>query len=304
MSRIPGLDSLPAPAELLDKIAAAGWTAYVAIGLIAGGGALALVLAAVTSDSALRKRLAGYEVSLDQELRFLLSRTSGATVLRIQAAIIAAIVVAAFLLDDPFLLLLSPLVAGAPLVVLRRRRDRRVLALELQLDGWLIVLANALRAAPSLGEALATSAGLTRSPTSDEIDLVLKEVRLGSPIDQALLHMGARVKSRLLWGAIATLLVARQTGGDVSRILEESAATLREMARLEGVVRAKTADARVQAYVLAGMPFALLAAVNFIDPTWLSALASSALGYLIMGAAGALWVLGFLSARKILAVDL
>jgi tight adherence protein B len=301
---IPGLDSLPAPARLLDQIAAASWTAYVAIGLIGGGGALALVLAAVTSDSALRRHLAGYEAALDQELRFLLSRTTGANILRVQAGIIAATLVGAFLLADPFLLLITPLVAGAPLVVLRRKRDRRVLALELQLDGWLIVLANALRAAPSLGEALATSAGLTRSPTSDEIDLVLKEVRLGSPIDQALLHMGARVKSRLLWGAIATLLVARQTGGDVSRILEESAATLREMARLEGVVKAKTADARVQAYVLAGMPFALLAAVNFIDPNWLNVLGSSAVGYLIMGAAGALWVLGFLSARKILAVDL
>jgi tight adherence protein B len=304
VTRLPALDELPPVSELLDRIAAAGWTAYVAIGLIAGGGSLVLVLTAVSSDSTLRRRLATYQAALDQELRFLLARTSGARLLRLQIGLVAALLVISFLLGDGFPLLLAPLVAGAPWVLLRRRRDRRVLALELQLDGWLIVLSNALRAAPSLGEALATSAVLTRAPTSEEIDLVLKEVRLGSPIDQALLHMGARVNSRLLWGAIATLLVARQTGGDVSRILEESAATLREMSRLEGVVKAKTADARAQAYVLAGMPFALLAAVHFIDPTWLDALGSSALGYLIVGAAGALWVLGFLSARKILAVDL
>ncbi|HWM84212.1 MAG TPA: type II secretion system F family protein [Kofleriaceae bacterium] len=292
--------------ELVDRAMAAshGWIAYVAILFIAAGGAATLVLAALTSDSALRRRLGRYEAALDRELKFLLHRVTGIHVIRVQAALLTGLLIVSFLLADPFILLLSPFIATVPLVVLRRRRDRRVLAIELQLDSWLIILSNALKAAPSLGEALATSATLTREPVSQELDLVLKEVRLGSPIDEALLHMGARVNSRMLWGGIATLLVARQTGGDVSRILEESAATLREMARLEGVVKAKTADARAQAYVLAAMPFALLAAVHLIDPNWLDALGSSTLGNLIIAGAGTLWVLGYLSARKILAVDL
>ena len=293
-------------AELIDRAMAAGgeWIAYAAVGLIAVGGSLGLVLMAVTSDSALRSRLVRYEAALDRRLRFLLSRTTAVRVVRVQASLLAILLLASFLARDWFLLLLAPFIAGAPIVVLRRRADRRTLAIELQLDGWLVVLSNALKAAPSLGEALATSAGLARPPMSEEVDLVLKEARLGSPIDQALFHMGDRVESRLLWGAIATLLVARQTGGDVSRILEETAGTLREMARLEGVVKTKTADARVQAYVLAGVPFGLLAAIHLIDPTWLSALGDSAMGGLIVAGAAALWVLGFLSARKILAVDL
>jgi tight adherence protein B len=291
--------------DVLERlmVSGQGWIAYVAIGLIAFGGAATLVIMAVTPDSALRIQLGRYQAALDRELRFLLLKTSGARIVRIQVALVAALLVVAFLIEDPFLLLLGPFIATIPIIVLRRRREKRVVTIELQLDGWLMVLSNALKAAPSLGEALATSASLSRAPMAEEIDLVLKEVRLGSPIDKALLHMAARVNSRTLWGAVATLLVSRQTGGDVSRILEESADALREMSRLEGVVKAKTADGRMQAYVLAGMPFALLAAIHFIDPTWLDALGGSALGYLIIGAAGALWVLGFLSARKILAVD-
>ena len=73
---------------------------------------------------------------------------------------------------------------------------------------------------------------------------------------------------------------------------------------LEGVVKAKTADGKAQAYVLAGMPFALLAAIHMIDPHWLAALGSSATGYAGVGAASVLWIMGFLSAKKILAVDL
>jgi tight adherence protein B len=291
--------------EMIERlmVAGQGWIAYAAIALVAFGGAATLVLMAVTPDSALRVMLGRYQAAIDRELRFLLLKTTGARILKIQIAVVSVLLVTSFLLEDAFIVLLVPFVAIVPLIVLRRRRDKRVVTIELQLDGWLMVLSNALKAAPSLGEALATSASLSRAPMAEEIDLVLKEVRLGSPIDKALLVMAARVNSRTLWGAVATLLVSRQTGGDVSRILEESADALREMSRLEGVVKAKTADGRMQAYVLAGMPFALLAAIHFIDPTWLDALGGSALGYLIIGAAGALWILGFLSARKILAVD-
>jgi tight adherence protein B len=279
------------------------WIAWPAMVLIAIGGALALVLVALDHDSAIRRRLARYQATLDREIGFLLLATSGRRIAHIQLALVAAILVGAFDLESWGTLILLPIVSAAPLAVLRRRRERRIALIELQLDGWLMVLSNALKAAPSLGEALASSASLSRPPLSQEIDLVLKEVRLGSPTDRALLQMAARVDSRALWGAVATLLVARQTGGDVSRILEESAETLREMARLEGVVRAKTADGRSQAYVLSAMPFLLLGAIHFVDPNWLSALGDSALGYLVVAISAGLWMLGFLSARRILAVD-
>ena len=292
--------------EALENFVAANesWIGFAAIGLIALAGTAALMIVSLDPNSGPRRRLARYEASLDKEIGFLLYRTTGQKIARIQIAIITAVLVGAFLLDDIFFLALVPLVAVIPIAVLQRRRDKRIAAIELQLDGWLMVLSNALKAAPSLGEALATSQSLSRPPMSEEVDLVLKEVRLGNPTDQALLHMAARCNSRTLWGAVATLLVSRQTGGDVSRILEDSADTLREMARLEGVVKTKTADGRAQAYVLGVLPVFLLAAIHFVDPHWLSALGSNALGYLITIAAATLWILGFLSARRILAVDI
>lgn len=291
--------------DALEKFVAANmsWIAFAAIALVALGGTTALMIVSLDPSSGVRRRLARYEASLDKEIGFLLYRTSGQKIARVQLGIIAAVLIAAFLLDDVFVLALLPLVAFTPLAVLQRRRDKRIAAIEMQLDGWLMVLSNALKAAPSLGEALSTSQTLSRPPMSEEVDLVLKEVRLGNPTDQALLHMAARCNSRTLWGAVATLLVSRQTGGDVSRILEDSADTLREMARLEGVVKTKTADGRAQAYVLGVLPVFLLAAIHFVDPHWLSALGSNALGYLITIAAATLWILGFLSARRILAVD-
>jgi tight adherence protein B len=292
--------------DALEKFVAANesWIGFAAIGLIALAGTVALMIVSLDPTSGVRRRLGKYEASLDKEIGFLLYRTTGEKIARIQIAIVTAILVGSFLIDDIYFLALVPFVVITPIAVLQRRRDKRIAAIELQLDGWLMVLSNALKAAPSLGEALATSQSLSRPPMSEEVDLVLKEVRLGNPTDQALLHMAARCNSRTLWGAVATLLVSRQTGGDVSRILEDSADTLREMARLEGVVKTKTADGRAQAYVLGVLPVFLLAAIHFVDPHWLSALGSNALGYLITIAAATLWILGFLSARRILAVDI
>jgi tight adherence protein B len=288
----------------LDRLAGgAAWLPYLAIALIATGGAAALVLLVSSPGSPIHRSLARYQAALDGHLRFLLSPTRAVDVVRAQAILIGAVVVAALVLASPLILVLAIAIALVPYHVARHRRERRIVAIELQLDGWLMVLSNALKAAPSLGEALATSAGLTRAPMSEELDLTLKEIRLGSPLDEALLGLATRVKSRTLWGAVATLLVSRQTGGDVSRTLEESADTLREMARLEGVVRAKTADGRNQATVLSCIPFGLVLAIHLIDPSWLAPLFTSTLGYAIVAAAGALWLLGFGAARRILAVE-
>jgi tight adherence protein B len=278
------------------------WIGDVAVALAGIGGAIALVMVVTDPRSGIRRRLAAYEAALNHELGFLLSRTTGAKIIRIQLGLICSVLVGAFLLEEAMLLVPIPFIGLLPIAALKRRRDKRIAHIELQLDGWLMVLSNALKAAPSLGEALATSASLSRAPISEEVDLALKEVALGAPTDQALLHMATRVNSRTLWGAVATLLVSRQTGGDVSRILEDSADTLREMARLEGVVKAKTADGRAQAYVLGALPFVLLAAIHLVDPTWLSAL-DSPLGYVIAAISATLWALGFAAARRILAVD-
>src|SRR5690606_924 len=173
-----------------------------------------------------------------------------------------------------------------------------------QLDPWLLMLSNALKASPSLGEAFANSAKLMRPPMSQELDLALKEMKLGTPLDQAVLNMSVRIGSPSVSSALATILVGRQTGGDLPKILEESSATLREMARLEGVVRTKTAEGKTQAYVLGVIPFVLIGAIHMVDENWLKPLGETSLGFIIIGTAAILWVSAILLARRILAVDI
>jgi tight adherence protein B len=280
------------------------WLGLAGIVLLVLGAVVAALVVILDENSALRRAWSRYEAALEKECRFLLYKTTGARIARVQLFVCVGLAVGAAFFEDIVLALPIPLVAIAPLLVLRTRHEKRVVMIETQLDSWLLILANALKATPSIGEAMASSAKIVRPPIQEELDLCLKELALGTPLDQAVMNMSARINSRPVSGALATILVGRQTGGDLTRILEESAATLREMARLEGVVRTKTAEGRSQAYVLGGIPFVLIAAIYMVDPNWLKPLTETNLGYAVIGVSVALWLTAIVLARRILAVDI
>ena len=279
------------------------WMGWVGLALVGLGIAVSLTIVLSSPSSGVRMRWAQYEAELEKEVRFLLYKTTGARIARMQLAVVLGLLVSGILLEEFLLLaLLGPAVIG-PKVILAKRHEERVLKIEQQLDSWLLVLANSLKATPSLGEALGSSARLMRAPISEEVDLALKEITLGTPIDQAILGMSSRIGSLTVSGALATLLVGRQTGGDLPAILEQSAQTLREMSRLEGVVRTKTAEGKAQAYVLGGIPFVLIVAIHFVDPNWLPPLFETPLGLAILAVALTLWTAAIFLARRILTVD-
>ena len=263
-----------------------------------------IALIALDPKSSVRVRFAEDEAKLDAEVRFQLWKTSGKQIARGQLIGVAALPLVSLLLDDWFFLVLALPIAVLPSIYMQSKHEERVRHLEAMLDSWLLMLANALKASPSLGEALASSAKLMRPPFGEELDLVLKEMKLGTPLDQAMLNMSTRIKSRVISSSLATVLVGRQTGGDLPKILEQSAATLREMARLEGVVRTKTAEGKMQAIVLASIPFALLAMIHYVDNNWLVPLFNTVTGNIIVVVATALWAAAIFLARKILAVDI
>lgn len=278
-----------------------GWAGL----FLAVGGVVAFVFFIVTDEKSWpRQRFAEYEDHIEKEVRFQLWKTTGKAIARAQLGVIIAIPIVSFVINDPIWILLELPAMVGPYFYLQNQHDERLRKLEELLDSWLLMLANALKASPSLGEAISNSAKLIRPPFSEEIDLVLKEMKLGTPLDQAVLNMSRRINSRVISSSLATILVGRQTGGDLPNILETSASTLREMARLEGVVRTKTAEGKMQVIVLAVIPFALLGMIHYMDNTWLRPLVETTIGYGIIAVATALWMTALILARRILSVDI
>lgn len=244
-----------------------------------------------------------YHQQLETDLRFVRAEITATMVIALQA--VSVVVLCVLPLFEQWLApTLIPLALLLPRTLLSRARSNRIAAIDEQIDTWLVVLANALRATPSLGEAIEASARLVPQPLSHELALLLNEYSLGNPLDEALRTMAKRLRSRTVNVALGALRIARTTGGNLPETLETSAAALREIARLEGVVRTKTAEGKAQAFVIAVVPFPMIGILDYLNPGLLAPLWETLHGYALLCVAFMLWLGAIAWARKILAVDI
>lgn len=262
--------------------------------------------AAVQQAGVLPRLWARYTASLELRLRPMFILIPGKRVAYAQLLASYAILSIGLLFRLPYLLIafLIALAVFSPSFVIDSMLQKRVRAVEAQLDNFLLTLANALKTTPSLGTALEATSQAIALPIKQDLELVLKEMRLGSTLDQGLLHMAARIKSRDVDAALSAILIGRQVGGNLPKILETSAASIREMTRLDGVIRTKTADARIQMWVLSTMPAGFFFGIQQLMPDFFAPLTANAMGYMVSGAAAVSWVTAILLARRVLAVDI
>ncbi len=280
---------------------AAGWLGIAMLSLGAGA---AVLIATATPNSPVRAAYDRYVATINEDVRFLLLKRSAEEIVRMQMMAFAAVLALLALTGNVLFIAGLLVVAIWPRTSLKRQRVAKVEKLEIQLDGWLLMLANALKATPAIGEALNSTVNLVQPPMRDELDLLVKENQLGTPLDQAILNASERIGSPIVSGALAMLVVARQTGGDLPKILETSAASLREMARLEGVVRTKTAEGKGQVWVLGALPWGLVLLLAWMDPNWFSSLTDNFIGNIIVAMATACYAAALVWARNILSVDI
>ena len=276
------------------------------VGAILGSAGLAALVffLATNQVGVLTRRWLRYVALLEKERGFQLLEMSSKRIARYQLLAAGIMIALAVVTKNAILLLVIIGVIFGPYLYLRRRSDERRLQLEEQLDSWLLMLSNALKATPAIGDAMRSTVQLIRSPIREEVSRIVKENQLGTPLDQAILNNANRIESPMINGAFAALVIARQTGGDLSDVLEKNAEALREQQRLEGVVRTKTAEVKGQLVVLAAFPAVMVLIISLIEPGWFTPLTQSSLGFVVLLACSVLWVVAILWANKILDVNL
>src|SRR6187431_2359641 len=243
-------------------------------------GLLLTLHAVLCEDTPLTRYYRKYTAYLERSLHLLFLRGSGARIVLAQAAGALLGVLAGFYID-PLCHGLVLLCAFGPHLHLSRKRAQHVRKLEAQMDALMVAFANALKTVPSPAAALAQVVLVLPDPIRLEIDRLLREMRVGGTLEQGLLNMSARLKSPDLDSALSAVLIGIQVGGNLASVLESTGATLREMSRLEGVVRSKTSEGRAQLWVLGIFPFAICLALQLVDPGYFSPLQSTTLGGIV-----------------------
>ncbi len=191
----------------------------------------------------------------------------------------------------------------APRFYLRMLKKQRLAKFNEQLEDALLSMSSALKAGFSITQALESVASEKRYPISFEFTLLMHELRLGVQFDTALRKMADRLESQDFELVAVAIITARQTGGELTSVLEELAGVIRERMRITHRVRALTSQGRMQAWLIASVPFVLMFAMMHLAPDLMNDFFGSLAGVLVLLVVIVLVVTGFLWIRKITTID-
>ncbi|MBR5151315.1 MAG: type II secretion system F family protein, partial [Elusimicrobiaceae bacterium] len=137
-----------------------------------------------------------------------------------------------------------------PSRILETLKRSRGIKVNKQLMDALILLSNSLRSGMDIVQGFEMVSKDLLPPISDEFGLVVKNYQLGTPFEQALDGMVARVDSRMLSYIVKAIIIQRQVGGNLTVIFARLVENIREESKLEEKLQAMTAQQRIQSIVV------------------------------------------------------
>jgi tight adherence protein B len=117
-----------------------------------------------------------------------------------------------------------------------------------------------------------------------------------------MLNLSRRVPVADIQFLVTAILIEKETGGNLAQILDQTSHVIRERVRVAGQLRIRTAQGRLTGWVLCGLPFAVFAAMNFLNPGYGKGLFQDPLGQKMVTYAGISMVIGMVLIRRIVNV--
>ncbi|MDH3274569.1 MAG: type II secretion system F family protein [Gammaproteobacteria bacterium] len=224
----------------------------------------------------------------------LLSLAIGATVLVVSWAYFRA----------PLIAIVTALLATySPFMKISIDRVRRMHAFEEQLPDAIDTMKRALKAGHPLGATLKLVADEMDDPVAGEFELTFGEINYGNDVRRAMLGLLSRVPSVTVMALVTSILVQKETGGNLSEILEKISAVIRGRFRFQRKVQTYSAEGRMSAWILAMVPLTLFAGLWLTQPDYLPVLLEDRRGQkmvvygIVSGVVGIFWI------RKILRIE-
>jgi tight adherence protein B len=211
----------------------------------------------------------------------------------------------AFLMFGNFWLALAGTVVGflIPDLYVREARRQRQRQFRGQLVDALFILSSSLRAGLSLTQAFEQLETEMSPPASQEFGLMMKAHRLGLTLEESLQRINQRMPSDELNLVTTAVLVARETGGDITTIINQLIATIRERKKLSDKVVTLTLQGRLQAYIMSALPLLFATFIRSTNPRYFDIMLNDPTGRTLLMVAGGLWVVGMVLLMRLSKVE-
>ncbi|MBL6986552.1 MAG: type II secretion system F family protein [Methylobacter sp.] len=191
-----------------------------------------------------------------------------------------------------------------PAMKLKRDLAKRFAKFEEQLPDALDVMTRALRAGYPFNETLHLVATEMDEPIAREFRIAFDEINFGVDTRWALHSMVERIPSMSLMAIVTTVLVQRETGGNLAETFENIGRLIRGRFRFQRRVLTLTAEARMSAWILAMIPFVLFIGISLINPDYVGNLTQDSIGKKIIMWGVVLQIAGNFWMRKLIAMEI
>ena len=283
---------------------AAVWLVLCALLLAVSVCALALLISRRVADNLDHSRRQ-FSRRAELEMADMFIFTSGRQVLILTLVLLLLVPV---LLE---LLFQLPVVTAAGIVVtlftphlmFNHLRKARLKKFEEQLPDAFMLLSSSLQSGASLNMALENVVHQSPAPLNQEFGLLIKNIRLGVTLEEALIKLEKRLPLPSFIMASSAIRISREVGGNLVETINGMAAMLRRKKVMEGKIDSLTAQGRAQGTFMAMLPIMLAIILSFIEPEAMRQLYTTRNGLMVLAVMVVMEVLGFMFIKKITRID-
>jgi tight adherence protein B len=181
----------------------------------------------------------------------------------------------------------------------RKRMDR----FDEQLPEAIDIIKRALQAGHPFSESLHIVADGLDGPIAKEFGITFADLNYGNDLRRAMLGLLERVPSITLMAFVTSVLVQKETGGNLAEILDKISQVIRGRFRFQRKIKTLSAEGRLSAWILTLVPFTLFVIIYFTTPDYLPILVESPDGRQLVIAACVMMVFGIYWIRRILKIE-
>ena len=254
-------------------------------------------------DRALEGSVAGKGISRLIEQSGTKTTTSGLFVTSVICAVLCALI-ATVASRHPIAALPAGLIGMfLPTAWLMRKRSSRMRRFEEGFPEALDLLSRAIRAGHALQTSLGMAADELSDPVGPEFKKVFEQQNFGLPLRDALDGLATRVPILDVRFFVTAIMIQRDTGGNLSEILDNLAHVVRERFKIQRQIRVHTAHGRFTAWVLLALPAALAVALMYINPDHMQLLFKERMGHIMIASTLVLQTIGYFWIRQVIKIE-
>ncbi|WP_324642608.1 type II secretion system F family protein [Pseudarthrobacter sp. LT1] len=254
-----------------------------------------LTLLTETAVGAINKRMKGrndFLVNRDKLERAGLKTQPADFLLMMGAGALAGSVFGFLLGGLFFAIILFAVVPAGMLACLSVLTSRRKSKFDEQLPDTLQMLTGSMRAGHSLLRAIDASARESDAPMSEELSRIVNETRIGRDLGESMTEVSTRTGSEDFGWISQAIEIHREVGGDLAEVLDHVGETIRDRNQIRRQVKALSAEGKMSAAVLMGLPVVLFFALILINGQYAKTFTSTVPGFLMLGAAAVMLTAG------------